>query len=113
MTKLWLDDVRKPPDSSWDWVKTAPDAINFLTYHHVDGVSLDFDLGEGGVTKGANGETVILPSHSPGAGYGIDVARFILANFSPGEIAISIHSQNPVGAKQMRDLFNDAGFSVP
>ena len=30
MIKLWLDDVRPPPDNTWTRVLTAPAAIEFL-----------------------------------------------------------------------------------
>ena len=49
--KIWLDDIRTPPDWSWKWLKTAEDAIDWFRLNHdvwdVEILSLDNDLGEG------------------------------------------------------------------
>lgn len=47
MTWLWLDDLRKPPDDDWTWVKTVDDAIVLMEAGDVTVASLDNDLGEG------------------------------------------------------------------
>lgn len=44
MKKLWLDDERPGPEG-WVHVKTAHDAILYLTIGNIDEVSLDHDLG--------------------------------------------------------------------
>jgi len=95
--KLWLDDFRIPPDSSWTWAHTAPDALALLAtaYEKLTIVSLDFDLGPVDV-----------------CGTGLDVARFLVTNFDPKDFPVAIHSQNPVGAQQMRNTLLDAGFTV-
>lgn len=92
MIKLWLDDIRTPPDESWEWVKTAPEAIRILGSMEVEIVSLDFDLGEG------------LGGYMESPGSGLEVARYIMT--LPKESRpriIGIHSQNPVGCKRMID----------
>lgn len=43
--KVWLDDVREPPDRSWVWVKTSAEALTLLWNGHVEQIALDFDLG--------------------------------------------------------------------
>jgi hypothetical protein len=44
--KLYLDDVRPAPDSSWNLVSTAEEAIEWLQDHpETHTVSLDHDLG--------------------------------------------------------------------
>jgi hypothetical protein len=43
--KLWLDDIRTPPDESWLWAKTADEAIRILAAGEVAEASLDHDLG--------------------------------------------------------------------
>ena len=49
--KLWLDDVRTPPDSSWRWVKSVWGAISAIegevrAGRNVELASLDHDLGD-------------------------------------------------------------------
>ena len=43
--KLWLDDARTPPDSTWTWVKTVSYAIQQMETGEVSEASLDHDLG--------------------------------------------------------------------
>ena len=43
--KLWLDDVRPPPDETWMWVKSAQEALDLFRDKEVTIASLDFNLG--------------------------------------------------------------------
>lgn len=82
--KLWLDDLRVPPDTSWTWVKTAQEALDLLRKRIPDEISFDHDLGESDQT-------------------GYTVAREIEARCWTGQpghnrrIKWHIHSANPVG----------------
>jgi hypothetical protein len=83
--KLWVDDLRPPPDGTWHWVKTSSEAISVLLQmkdsYSLDGtppeiMSLDHDLG------------------------GLDTTRPVVLwccenNFWPDEVRI--HTMNPVG----------------
>lgn len=44
--KIYLDDIRIPPDESWTWVKTPLVAITLLKEGMVKEISLDHDLGD-------------------------------------------------------------------
>ena len=46
MRKLWIDDVRPPPEG-WEWAKTGKDALDMLRENTYDEVSFDNDLGPG------------------------------------------------------------------
>jgi hypothetical protein len=92
--KLWLDDLRQPPDETWVWAKCFDDARDFLLLCSIHGdpifiASLDHDLG--GVPESYQGKT------------GFDVVCFMQEE----EIwprRIIIHSHNPVGARRMAEL---------
>jgi hypothetical protein len=45
--KLWLDDLRPPPDDSWHWCTTVAAAKIICFDHLITEASLDNDLGEG------------------------------------------------------------------
>lgn len=45
--KLWLDDLREPPDDSWTWARTYAEAEQAMRSLEVTDASLDNDLGEG------------------------------------------------------------------
>lgn len=82
--KVWLDDVREPPDRSWVWVKTSAEALRLVRNHAIDFISLDFDLG---------GDDTAYP-----------VAALIEARAHRGKAPPGwrVHSANPVGAARLR-----------
>lgn len=60
--KIWVDDIRTPPDDTWQWYKTSKEAIGCLwTVQGVENVtnrkdiielmSLDHDLGGDDTTR--------------------------------------------------------------
>lgn len=82
--KIWVDDLRPPPDETWVWNKTSADAIALLdaalkTRHmgsHLAFMSLDHDLGGDDTTRA--------------------VVLWCCENdFWPDEVVV--HSANPVG----------------
>ncbi len=88
---IWLDDERNPSDyvvGTWWWVTRAEDLIRFLSaLEDMTGItlSLDHDLGDGVLT-------------------GYDVMLFIEDRVAEGwnpPTEIRIHTQNPVGRKNM------------
>jgi hypothetical protein len=84
--KLYLDDMRPPPDG-WVLVRTAQEAIAILETGGVSHLSLDHDLGD-----------------DDAFGTGYDVACWIeeavaLRGFAPPDI--TIHSANVVGRARM------------
>lgn len=83
--KVWLDDVREPPDDSWTWAKSSNEAIALLKWRPVVEISLDHDLG-------------LYDT-------GMRVAKHIVGMLA--RPIVHIHSMNPVGAKAMRDLLAD------
>ncbi len=89
--KIWLDDLRQPPHG---WIRTynARSTIKLLDTENVTEISLDHDLGN---------ERIV--------GTGYDVASHIYKRALEGKRVPSIcriHSQNPVGSKQMEMALN-------
>ncbi len=83
---LWLDDERPKPDRVWDTVRSYNEFIDYITVEGVpDVISFDHDLGTG-LT-------------------GYDCAMWLVTN----DVDISdcdwrVHSENPVGAENIRVL---------
>lgn len=84
--KLWIDDLRDPPDSSWRVAKTSEEALSILERHleEIQVISFDHDLG------------------------GNDTSRPVVAwleelAYCEGYLPIRtcIHSANPVGREWM------------
>lgn len=91
--KLFLDDIRIPPDNSWVVVRTAKVAIIFLGTGAVEEISFDHDLGK----------------ETNGTGY--DVAKWIEEEVYFHRIkmpAWQIHSDNPVGRKNIEACMRKA-----
>jgi len=89
--KLWVDDIRLPPDETWVWARNARDAKNIIHGGFVDEISLDHDAGGG-------------PDFDT-------VANFIEAMAQCGSIIRMewhIHSANPVGAAKMKATMESA-----
>lgn len=88
--KLWLDDIREPPDCTWTWVKTVPEAVLVMTRGEITHASLDNDLGE----DETEGRKLVL----------------WMAEHDVWPIEeISIHSANPIAADYMRSMVERYG----
>jgi hypothetical protein len=89
-TKLWIDDVRLPPDEYNAWCTNARDAIRFIDEHwgKIQKISFDHDLGD----------------DDYGTGY--DVIKFIeervfLYSWEP-LMEFAVHTDNAAGMKNIR-----------
>ena len=89
--KLYLDDLRNPPDDSWTVVRTVEEAKDYLQQGVVEVLSLDHDLGTYG------------DSNEDRTGY--EVVKWLEEEVNhrrlipPAEF--KIHSANPVGRANM------------
>ncbi len=107
--KLWLDDIRDPPDSSWRLARTYHEAVVALAGGTVDVVSLDHDLGEGATYAHALNPGSCEP-HDGRTGY--DVACWIEEAVLSGRIAplkMRCHSANPSGRARIQQVIDKLG----
>ena len=93
--KIWLDDLRSPPDASWTWVKSVAEAIGLMQSGQVEHASLDHDLGMDptGVEVPAGRRLVYWMAET---------------NCWPSK-SISIHSANIVGVEYMVGMIKRYG----
>jgi hypothetical protein len=49
--RLWVDDIRRPPDPTWQWASSSSAAIAVLSSAQVMEMSLDHDLGGSDTTR--------------------------------------------------------------
>lgn len=94
--KIFLDDVRDPPDNSWTVARTYDMAREMIIHNFVEEISFDHDLGEV--------ESLYL---RPGTGYhpsGYDllcwIEELVLTKGLPAP-RMNVHSANPVGVRKM------------
>lgn len=85
--KIWLDDVRKPPDLGWDWFKSEKPLRLFYLAHEpqIVEMSLDHDLWNG----------------STGYDFLVWLEEKIFTREFTRLPIIKIHSMNPVGKHRM------------
>lgn len=91
--KLWIDDLRTPPNDTWIWAKTSQEALDIINEHKndIEAVSFDHDLGRDDTSR-----RVALH----------------MAEFECFPEKCWVHSMNPVGAKYIKDTINHYGPGV-
>lgn len=104
--KMWHDDVRKPPDESWIWVRTNDAARELLTSCYVVECSLDHDMGHDYIDVDDEEDAIYLKGDSEDDGtvlvkWMIDQSVFVDWPIPP---KVCIHSWNFHGAKRMASL---------
>lgn len=95
MLKLFIDDIREPPDSSYKVARSYKEAEDFLNSCRVlpSHISFDHDLGE------------------DKSGY--DIAKLIVNLYLdnivtiPDGFTFKVHSMNPVGASNIQHLISN------
>ena len=91
--KLFLDDERYPVDNRWVIARNVDDAIWYITNYGMPSfISFDHDLG-------------------PFKQSGMDLAKWLVGYIMDNDVNIDnfefyVHSQNPVGAENIRSLIN-------
>ncbi len=86
--RLFLDDVRAPPDESWDVVRSFDEFVRFIETNGMpDEISFDHDLGDG------------VPS-------GMDCAKWLVETERP-LLRFAVHSANPPGRANIEGLLQN------
>ncbi len=99
ISHLYLDDIRYPPEG-WQLVKTYAECIEILRTMPVQYLSLDHDLAEEhyAMSTGYSGGQVFREPT------GYDVCKWMVEHDVWPSEAITLHSANPVGRNNMRQL---------
>ncbi len=95
LSKLYLDDIRNPPDDTWLLVRNYDECIAALQKQDWNIISLDHDLADFHYGQvGGYGEGTIEKT-------GYSVAEWMVENNVYAKEDIIIHSWNPDGARRM------------
>jgi len=99
--KLFLDDLRDPPDDTWVVVRNYSEFVDTITRMGIPKtVSFDHDLADFDV----KGKGIVLAKWEEKTG--MDCAKWLVDN----DIVLphyTVHSANPVGAKNIRSLLDN------
>ncbi len=107
--KLWLDDIRIPPDNHVDWriARSYDDAIWYVKSHGIPYfISFDHDLAEIHYILDPD-ETI--ETERTGYTFAKWFSDYVMLNEIdlPENFNYSVHSMNPVGAKNIRDYMEE------
>jgi hypothetical protein len=107
--KLWVDDIRRPPDDSWVWARRNEDAMRVLRSGQVTECSLDHDMGLHEMDPDVpDADMLRIPDElrlEPDGAALVD--EMLIADLVPTKV--TIHSWNPVGAERMRRALLSCG----
>lgn len=105
MYKMYLDDVRMPPDGTWVVCRSMAAAQEYISaYGYPRFISFDHDLGMKLTRQGSN---LIVLAEEEEAPSGYDFVKWLCAQDQEepwmGKLKFdwNIHSANPVGARAM------------
>lgn len=102
-TKLWVDDIRRPPDDTWLWARTNDIAREALRIGGIKEASLDHDMGHHDRDPDDE-DSLFLRGDAEDDGQQL-VKWMIRHGYVPKKI--TIHSWNPVGARNMQAMLFD------
>ena len=95
MIKLFIDDMRRPPDTTWELVRTVADAIEFISINGCPNIiSFDYCL-ENGLTT------------MPFVEYLIAEDKKTNGQFFPADFKYFIHSSSIYGRELIFKTLND------
>ena len=113
--KLWHDDIRPSPPG-WTWARTNAEAKRLLETGEVTECSLDHDLGLHDVdvpSPEVDVETYLDAITRAGAAEetGLDLVHWMVETGNV-PVKVTIHSWNPIGARNMAARLNHFGHDV-
>ena len=91
--KLWVDDIRRPPDGTWIWVSHPDIAIWHLINYSVSEMSLDHDLGVGATEDCKEYDITTRP-----------IVLWLCEHEHDWPEFVHVHSMNPVGKRWLLDM---------
>ena len=114
--KLFVDDIRSAPDSTWLTVRTVTEAIRYISKFDFEEISLDHDISHYPVRAEdvtADTETYACEeTFQPVAYY---IAAKYWQKLPDGLLStqlcpkITLHTANPNGAREMHHILRDVG----
>ncbi len=104
--RLWIDDIRKAPDDTWHVARNVTEAIRCIAKYgdSLTHISFDHDA-----SHGVNHDTsmeVSCPCDFTAVAYFL--GEYFQNHFSLEDCEITIHSANPIGAENIKNILEEA-----
>lgn len=102
--KLFVDDIRNPPDDTWMLARTVTSAIHALSMFEFDEISLDHDISHQVVVGALSRPYPCDETFQPVAHY--IALKYNLSRLPGSSIVplVTLHTSNPVGASEMEQI---------
>jgi hypothetical protein len=108
LRKLFLDDVRNPPDSTWEVVRSYNAFVDYINTNGVpDLISFDHDLSFEHYPFGEVNPNTKIPYETYKEKTGYDCAKWLIENKHLPTHCV-VHSMNPVGKENILFLLRAA-----
>lgn len=110
--KLYIDDIRNPPDGTWVVARSVDAAISYvLEYGFPRFISFDHDLGLKLRARDDQAIILVAEEEDTEAPSGYDFAKWLVNEdiehgWMDGGFDYQVHSANPVGAANIRGLLD-------
>lgn len=107
--KLYIDDIRTPPDDSWNICRTVLSAVGALDmfWEQITDIALDHDISHQ-IVMGEMSRPFACPETFEVVARHIAVLKKLHPDSSP---TLSIHTSNPVGAEKMKGILEAVGIT--
>lgn len=106
--KLWVDDIRKPPDGTWSVARTVSMALRYMHLWEPHVVSLDHDISHYEDLDESNVDQRVQACEETF----MAVAYYIADRQWKRKPRILIHTSNFTAGKKMFLMLKEAGFEV-
>ena len=113
-TKIYLDDVRTPKDSSWTVVRNYEQFVDTITYiglENIGLISLDHDLGDTAMAEWHKNvyHNYTLNYDNILEKTGMDCVKWLINQWLDGQpvVEVVVHSANAVGSGNMQGMINN------
>lgn len=112
--KLWVDDIRNAPDETWSVARTVTSAIRALAMFSPEEISLDHDISHQVAVGELSrlypcAETFQAVAHYIAEKYILKAQLAIYESNEAWNPKVTIHTSNPVGAKELEAILVVAG----
>lgn len=108
--QLWIDDIRKPPEEGYTWIKDINEALRFIRWNKTNIYLIDIDHDAGDYRRGGTEDYIVILK---------ELQRLAHMNSTEGmawrvllrdQIQFRLHSANPVGVQNMRNIIQNNGW---
>lgn len=106
--KLFVDDIRNAPDETWSVARSVDSAISFIDLFgmQIEEISLDHDISHQVIVGEVSRPYPCVETFTAVARY---MAEYYTRELAGRKPKVTIHSSNPMGAKNIQYILRDFG----